>query len=174
MSKDIASEFYNIGTWLSTKLHYHKISEFREVKKKIVSFGQVWYCDLGFNIGQEKNKMRPVIVISNNKINRTGKIIIICITDAKGKLNSRNLPAQDSWYLLYSGTNENDKMFKPGRLIPQNQNIYKFLDKDSVVQCEEIRAVSKARLDISKGCIGKIEEEDLKFIKMKLKRVFNI
>ena len=132
------------------------------------------YCNLGFNIGEEKNKMRPVLVISNNKINRSGKVVVICITDAIGKLNQNDLPSQDSWYLLYSDTMDDKKMYRAGRKIKFNQKANKFLDKDSVVQCEEIRSISKARLNRNKGCIGKIDNEDLKFIKMKLERVFQI
>ena len=43
--------------------------------------------------------MRPVLVMSNNKINNSEKIVVVCITDAKGKTNANNLPVQDSWFL---------------------------------------------------------------------------
>ena len=39
-----------------------------------------------YNIGTEKNKLRPVLVMSNNRINNSEKVVIICITDAKGKV----------------------------------------------------------------------------------------
>ncbi len=48
--------------------------------------------------------MRPVLVMSNNKINNSEKVVVVCITDAKGKVNARCLPIQDSWFLLYSDT----------------------------------------------------------------------
>ncbi len=82
--------------------------------------------------------------MSNNRINNSEKVVIICITDAKGKVNANNLPAQDSWFLLYSGTSDEDKMISPGRQVPASMHVYDFLDKDSMVQCEEIRAVSKS------------------------------
>lgn len=85
-----------------------------------------------------------------------------------------NLPAQDSWLLLYSTTTDTDKMIYPGRTIPANMYAYNFLDKDSMVQCEEIRAVSKSRLDTTRGCIGKLIPRDFALFKEKFKRSYNL
>ena len=97
-----AQEYYNIAGWLKDKVNYNRISKFNTNKRRQVLHGQIWYCDMGYNIGTEKNKLRPVLVMSNNRINNSEKVVIICITDAKGKVNANNLPAQDSWFLLYS------------------------------------------------------------------------
>ena len=51
---------------------------------------------------------------------------------------------------------------------------YSFLEKDSVLQCEEIRSVSKVRLDVTRGCIGKLSEADMNNIKSKFKRAYNL
>ena len=51
---------------------------------------------------------------------------------------------------------------------------YDFLEKDSMVQCEEIRAVSKSRLDVSRGCIGMLTPEDFEMVKGKFKRAYNL
>lgn len=167
-------DFFRMGTWLSNKFKYHKSSDFSRIKRAQVNHGEIWYCDLGYNVGEEKNKCRPVLVVSNNRINRTGKVIVACITDTNNKLNAQNLPAQDSWFLLYSSTTDDAKMIFPQRPIPNGQSTYTFLDKDSMVQCEEIRAVSKARLDMKQGCIGTLNPTHLNLIKQKLKRVFEI
>ena len=169
-----SQEYISIGTWLKDKLLYHIRSSHNKVKRLQVNFGEVWFCDLGYNIGREKNKVRPVLVLSNNKINKSEKVVVVAITDAIGKLNKQNLPAQDSWYLLYSDTQDVTKMFAPGRLIPNNQKAYSFLEKDSVLQCEEIRSVSKVRLDATRGCIGKLSEADMNNIKSKFKRAYNL
>lgn len=34
--------------------------------------------------------MRPVLVMSNNKINNSEKVVVVCITDAKEKANANN------------------------------------------------------------------------------------
>lgn len=50
-----------------------------------------WFCDLGYNIGTEKNNMRPVLVMSNNKINNSEKVVVVCITDAKGWMRTEDV-----------------------------------------------------------------------------------
>ena len=79
---------------------------------------------------------------------------------------------QDSWFLLYSGTSDEDKMISPGRQVPASMHVYDFLDKDSMVQCEEIRAVSKSRLDAARGCIGTLTPEDFEMVKGKFRRAW--
>lgn len=169
-----AQEYYNIAAWQKNKVEYNRISKFGSSKRRQILHGQIWFCDMGYNIGTEKNKMRPVLVMSNNKINTSEKIVVVCITDAKGKVNSNNLPAQDSWFLLYSSTQDEAKMVVPGRTVPAQIHTYDFLDKDSMVQCEEIRAVSKSRLDVSRGCIGELTAEDFALVKGKFRRAYNL
>lgn len=165
-------EYYKLGCWLSKKFSYNKKSSYNKIKRAQVNSGEVWYCDLGYNIGTEKNKYRPVLVVSNNKINVSEKVVVVCITDTGNKLNKNDLPAQDSWYLLYSTTSDDTKKLKPNRIIPKSNIPYDFLDKDCIVQCEEIRAVSKARLDLQKGSIGTLKYVDLKNIREKFLRAF--
>ena len=77
---------------------------------------------------KRKIKLDQLLVISNNSINRTGKAVVICITDAQNKVNRFNLPQQNSWYLLYSDTADVTKMFAPGRVIPSGATRYTFLE----------------------------------------------
>lgn len=169
-----AQEYYNIASWTKDKVNYNRVSKFNTNKHRQVLHGQIWFCDLGYNIGTEKNKMRPVLVMSNNKINNSEKVVVVCITDAKGKVNARCLPIQDSWFLLYSDTEDEEKQVIPGRTIPASMHTYEFLDKDSMIQCEEIRAVSKARLDANRGCIGTLTPEDFNLVKGKFRRAYNL
>ena len=169
-----AREYYNIAAWLKEKVGYHDRSKLSSVKRRQILYGEVWYCDLGYNVGSEKNKTRPVLVVSNNRINRAEKVVVVCITDAQGKLNANNLPVQDSWLLLYSNTTDPNKMISPGRTVPPRMCAYPFLDKDSMVQCEEIRAVSKARFDITRGCIGKLVPSDIALLKNKFRRAYDL
>lgn len=171
---DIQNQIDSIKNWVNTKIYYHRKSTSLSIIKKELNYGEVWNCDLGFNIGQEKNKKRPVLILSNNKINRSGKVLVLCITDAKDKINNQGFPQESSWYLLYSNTNIQEKMYKKYRKIPNNQNQYYFLDKDSIVQCEEIKSVSKARFDLKKGKLGNLHNDDIKIIKKKLAKVFCI
>ena len=151
-----AQEYYNIASWTKDKVNYNRISKFNTNKHRQVLHGQIWFCDLGYNVGTEKNKMRPVLVMSNNKINNSEKVV------------------QDSWFLLYSDTEDEEKQVIPGRTIPASMHTYEFLDKDSMIQCEEIRAVSKSRLDANRGCIGTLTPEDFNLVKGKFKRAYNL
>jgi len=76
--------------------------------------------------------------------------------------------------LLYSSTQDKEKMVVPGRIVPAQMHTYDFLDKDSMVQCEEIRAVSKSRLDVSRGCIGELTDRDFALVKGKFRRAYNL
>lgn len=76
--------------------------------------------------------------------------------------------------LLYSDTEDEEKQVIPGRTIPASMHTYEFLDKDSMIQCEEIRAVSKSRLDANRGCIGTLTPEDFNLVKGKFKRAYNL
>lgn len=111
-----AQEYYNIASWTKDKVNYNRISKFNTNKHRQVLHGQIWFCDLGYNLGTEKNKMRPVLVMSNNKINNSEKVVVVCITDAKGKVNARCLPIQDSWfcYILIQKMKKN-KSFREER-----------------------------------------------------------
>ena len=169
-----AKEYFDLACWLKDKIHYHNNSKRLTIKRTQVNYGEIWYCDLGYNIGAEKNKCRPVLVISNNKINQSEKIVVLCFTDAKRKLNPNNLPAQDSWFLLYSATVDDSMKIFSGRTIPANMSSYTFLEKDSIIQCEEIKTISKARLDTKRGCIGRLNPSDFEMVKNKFKRAYNL
>lgn len=58
-----AQEYYNIASWLKEKVHYHKSSKHNKIKRTQVNYGEIWYCDLGCNIGAEKNKCRPAFPV---------------------------------------------------------------------------------------------------------------
>jgi len=167
----LEEQLFNLGIWNSEKIKYHLKANHNKVKHMRIKFGQVWYCDLGYNIGDEKNKNRPILIVSNNSINNSGKFVGVCITDAQGKISDSNLPNENTWYLLYSNTHDQNKKYKPNRIIPSSAIQYYFLEKDSVVQCEEIRSLSKARLS---RYMGRLHDNDLNFIKIKLKNVFKI
>jgi mRNA-degrading endonuclease toxin of MazEF toxin-antitoxin module len=61
-----------------------------------------------------------------------------------------------------------------GKPLPAGMKRYSFLDKDSIIQCEEIRAISKARLDYNRGKIGVLTEKDFLLVKQKMKRTYDL
>lgn len=165
-------EPFDIGVWLAKKLHYNKIAGHNKVKLKQIIIGEIWMCDLGVNIGEEKTKVRPVVVVSNNKVNRTGKVIVAPITDAKNKVNNQGLPQQNTWLLMYTQSPVSSNWYSNQRSAPASASKYSCLKKDSVVQCEELRSLSKARMLNQK--IGDLTTNDLLLLKKKMKNVFDI
>ena len=110
--------------------------------------GAIFDAELGEgNIGGEKNKTRPVLVISPNNLNK-GHTVVIVPLSTKFQLGSNGLPKYKNHYLLKKAD-------------------YSFLDKDSVVKFEDIRSIDVVRLRQLRGNVSKIDmrqmEDNLKF-----------
>lgn len=132
--------------WASQKLRVNK-----KYKGGIGHFfprGAIVLIDFGENIGFEKNGSRPGVVVSLDANNQTnGNVVVVPLT---------KLPN------------------KSGRLLKSQYCLYKnkyTLDFDSVVQCEDIRVVSKARLG---NVICFVDESDMKNIDKRLKYLLNL
>lgn len=98
--------------------------------------GGIFDCELGLgNIGGEKNKTRPVLVISKNSLNR-GHTVLVVPLSTKFELDpNTKLPKYRNHYLL-------------------KKVDYSFLDKDSVAKFEDIRNVDVVRLRKFRGNIS--------------------
>lgn len=46
-----AQEYYNIASWTKDKVNYNRVSKFNTNKHRQVLHGQIWFCDLGYNVG---------------------------------------------------------------------------------------------------------------------------
>jgi mRNA interferase MazF len=105
--------------------------------------GAIYLCVLGENIGSEINtddgELRPVLVVSNDTINNTADNVTVVPLSKQLRyfLNRRGekRPKYKSHYFLFK---EN----------------YPFLHYDSAVRCEEVRTVSKIRIDRKLGNVS--------------------
>lgn len=106
-------------------------------------------CDFGDDgVGSEQQNVRPSLIVSNNMNNRFSNTLIVCpITSRKKK----QLPTH------YTITNDK----------------YPFLQrKENIVLCEQIRCVSRDRLQMSLGCIDDEDWENiLERIKINFKNI---
>ncbi len=130
------------------------ISDEETQRKRPISKGAIMICELGENIGSEQNKKRPVLVVSNNHINRANNVIVVPLsTTLKTRKNKDgiDIPRYQSHYFL-------------------KKEKYPFLEADSAVKCENIRTVSKIRLS---DYLGIVDENDYNKIKNRLKNVFD-
>ncbi|HEP3822449.1 TPA: type II toxin-antitoxin system PemK/MazF family toxin [Streptococcus pyogenes] len=119
--------------------------------------GEVFWCDLGENIGQETNKKRPVVVLSSSKRN---------------KRLSHATVAPITSMIRYKKTGDATSGLKyPFHFLMKN-NVYQFLDNDSVIKLEQLRTISKNRLDGYP--IGQLSDEDLKIINKKISNFLDL
>jgi len=115
-----------------------KTAGFKAPIKTIYRAG-VYYAELGEgNIGGEKNKTRPVLVLSPNRMNR-GNTVLIAPLSTKFEKKPNGLPLYDNHYLL-------KKMDYPA------------LREDSAVKFEDIRSVDVVRLS---GLVFNVKPQDM-------------
>lgn len=119
--------------------------------------GDIFWCDLGENIGQETNKQRPVVILSSSKRNkRLSHVIVAPITST----------------IRYKKNNDDASGLKYPFQFLMKKNVYPFLENDAVVKLEQLRTVSKNRL---KGySIGRISDDDLKIINKKISNFLDL
>ena len=80
-------------TWNSEKIKLSDQWIDNEVNQRNRTMSQraIYLCNLGENIGSEQCKLRPVLIVSNNKINKGNNVIVVplstkikTITNKKG------------------------------------------------------------------------------------------
>ena len=103
--------------------------------------GEIYFANLDPTIGSEINKKRPVLVISNNANNRTSSTITV-------------LPITSNVKKVYS--------FEV--LLDEKEM---GLKKISKVQCQQIRTISKLRMN--SPLVGKVDAKTLRHIENALK-----
>ncbi|MCW2282163.1 type II toxin-antitoxin system PemK/MazF family toxin [Lactococcus lactis] len=136
----------------------NKLNEWRPEKKRLslnwirlsksqknrhFATGDIFYCDLGENIGYEITKSRPVIVLSDSHYNKNGMVIVAPLT--------KNLFRHKTTYFL-------------------KKEKYDFLECDSCVKTSQMRSVASIRMTTK---LGKVDSDDLRNIKSRIKILFN-
>ena len=107
--------------------------------------GDIYYADLSPVVGAEEGGVRPVVVISNDKINRyTSTVVVAVITGKEIKLNS-------------------------SRVKLSGKNIG--LVKDHVILLEQIRTLDKIRI---KEKMWHIDDEKMKEVDRALQVSLNL
>lgn len=116
----------------------------KEKSKKVIfpKRGEVWTCDFGENIGSEVNKIRPCVIIQNNKGNEySSTTIVLPISHRECRLPTQVKVWKDSFIFLEDTI-------------------------DGAILGEQIKTISKARLGRK---IGNLSENELFKIEQALK-----
>lgn len=123
-------------------------------KDTFIPRGRIVNVRFGENVGFEKNSKRPAVIVSVDSSNqRSGNVIVVPLTTKSRKTASgKGLRLLKSQYLL-------------------KQDKYPGLSFDSIVQCEDIRSVSKARLE---DLLDTVNEEDMQQIDRRLSYILDL
>lgn len=114
--------------------------------------GDIIIVDFGQGIGDEKRGKRPAVIISNNVMNNTSNNILVApLTDYEHKMDESHKVNLLPWQTYLSA-----KHYK--------------LKKSSVVQLEDIRSISKKRVE--SRIVDRLSESSLKDIERKLSQLF--
>lgn len=131
------------------------IENMQTQKERTMIQGAIFNCILGENIGSEYNKKRPVLIISNNRLNKSANTITVIVLSTKLKFKT-------------TGKGTKIPCYKSHHFLRQEN--YDFLREDSVVKAEYMMNVSRVRLS---DFLGKISEKDLNSIKKCVNWVLN-
>lgn len=146
-----------LNNWHPEKITLAKrfIDEEQTQKSRNLSMKNIHLCELGENIGSEQANKRPVLIVSNDRINSssTNVTIIPLTTNLKKKTlnNGKTVPRLQTHYFL-------------------KKQKYTFLDRESATMAEGVRAISKIRIGKH---LGEIDNKDFKAIMKRLKWVFD-
>ena len=72
----------SLDHWVAQKTYYHTACKNKRVM--VVKRGEVYFADLGLNIGSEENKIRPVVVIQADSYNFSSPVFIGAIISSSG------------------------------------------------------------------------------------------
>jgi mRNA interferase MazF len=100
--------------------------------------GEIWLVDLNPTIGAEIQKVRPALIVNVNALGKLPLKVIVPITDWKERY------AVALWML---------------KIAPNKAN---GLDKESAIDCFQIRCVAQERLIKKLGSISHDEMEEIK------------
>ena len=150
-----------LNEWHPRKITMAKrfIEEEEIQKARNMVKGAIHLCELGENIGSEQSEERPVIIVSNDRINSTAtnvKVIPLSKTLKTKTITKRGktqtVPRVGTHFFLYKSK-------------------YTCLTYDSAAMAEGITTVSKIRLGKH---LGNLTPEDLNKVLSRLKWVFDL
>lgn len=125
---------------------------YRQDRKTIVH-GNIYNVNLGYNLGHEIDKRRPALIISNQPYNESPNGMATIIPLTKDIMEDKNgYPIYKFHYIL-------------------RKEQFDFLVYDSTLELDQIRAVSRKRIDTGK-IIGSIDKSTLNSIQQKLSSFF--
>ena len=98
--KVIMTKAQRISRWNAQKLYYSTGKQYQ--RKWTVKRGEVYFVDLGENVGSEENKLRPVVVLQSDAYNFKSPVFTCAIISSSAlTIPDIQVPIQSS--LQYRG-----------------------------------------------------------------------
>lgn len=150
------NKYENILRWTAHKIKLQ--DKFLKNAQEKVKYprGSIYSCFLGENIGHEKSRLeaRPCLIISNNRINyNSSNIIVIPLSKEIKYKDKSKTQLKYEWHYVLRKSN------------------YPKLSYDSVLQCEDIRCISKSRCGTY---ICNVDKFDMDEIKKRIKKALQL
>ncbi|WP_171046333.1 type II toxin-antitoxin system PemK/MazF family toxin [Lentibacillus cibarius] len=148
--------------WFPRKTQMAKdfIDEESKQQKRNFDIGAVHLCELGVNIGSEQGEERPVVILSNNRINSSStNVMIVPLTK---NLKKRRIKTK-------KGIIKNAPKIRTHYFLMKDK--YPFLSYNSAAMTEGITTISKIRIGKH---MGKLSDQDLTAIQSRLKWIFDL
>jgi mRNA interferase MazF len=120
--------------WADDKYNLHLKAQKKSVQQIQCKYGEIYWAYLGKNVGSEQNEKRPVLIIQNDIGNRFGPTTIVAPITDPDEERPKPLPTEVLIHL------ESDK---PDPDDPTK----KLVIVTGVIRCQQIRVLSKARLE---------------------------
>ncbi|WP_413476568.1 type II toxin-antitoxin system PemK/MazF family toxin [Latilactobacillus fuchuensis] len=157
----------DLASWFENKIKIEEKFDSEKTKSFYFKQKEIYYADLGVNVGYEENKIRPVIILSKNVLNK-GNVTVAPLT---------------SMYRKTPDGGSVRKRIMYGQCYLKAKN-YKNLNKDSIILLDQMRTISISRLrnySDTSICSSEnvkplfyVNEDDWKIIKAKLKNIFDM
>lgn len=142
MNIELSKAQRSIG-WVKQKLYYNTGKKHQ--RKWTVKRGEVYFVDLGENIGSEENKLRPCVVLQANSYNFKSPVFT-CAIISNSTVTIPDIQVAITGKYLYKDEN--------------NENKY----LSGAIDLGQIKTIAKERIVSRKVCILKdeIKEVDIK------------
>ena len=143
----VLTKSQRINYWNPQKLYYSIAKKHQ--RNWTLKRGEVYFVDLGENIGSEENKIRPIVVIQSNSYNFTSPVFIgAIISTSPLTINDIQVPITNHYaYIDNEGNNKN---------------------LTGAIDLGQIKTIAKERIVSKKICKlqNEIENIDLKLSKV--------
>lgn len=148
--KNLLTKSQRINSWSCQKLYYG-VGKAHQ-RKWTVKRGEVYFVDLGENIGSEENKLRPVVVLQANAYNFKSPVFTCAIiSNSPITLPDIQIPIKNTYsYIDEKGNNKN---------------------LTGAIDLGQVKTIAKERIVSKKVCMLTDEMDD---VDIKLFNVFGL